>query len=320
MSDTPKLMQLVSAKIRLKHYSIRTEEAYTGWIKRFILFHNKQHPRYLKAYQIEQFLNYLAIQQNVSASTQNQALSSIIFLYRDVLGMEIPDLENISRAKKPKKLPVVLTQDEIKQLLAQLDGTIWLITSLLYGSGMRLLECLRLRITDIDLEKQQIIIRDGKGQKDRITMLPKSLVQPLVIHLEKMNSLHIQALKKGYGTVYLPYALEKKYPNANQEWPWQYVFPAKYPSIDPRTGINQRHHINEQVIQRAIKNALPAANIYKAASCHSLRHSFATHLLESGYDIRTIQELLGHQDISTTMIYTHVLNKGGKGVISPLDN
>lgn len=320
MSDSPTLLDLVSAKIRLKHYSIRTEEAYKNWIKRFILFHKKQHPRQLKAHHIEHFLSHLAIDKNVSASTQNQALSSIIFLYKDVLCMDIPDIENISRAKKPKRLPVVLTHDEIKKLLIQLDGTIWLIASLLYGSGMRLLECLRLRVKDIDLLKQQILIRDGKGQKDRITMLPKSLVEPLAIHLEKVRLLHCQALENGYGTVYLPFALEKKYPNASSEWVWQYVFPAKSASTDPRTGINQRHHLNEQVVQRAIKNALPAAKIYKAASCHSLRHSFATHLLESGYDIRTIQELLGHHDVSTTMIYTHVLNKGGKGVISPLDN
>lgn len=320
MNNTPLLMELVTAKIRIKHYSIRTEQAYKGWIKRFILFHKKQHPRQLKSQHIEQFLSHLATQQNVSASTQNQALSSIVFLYKDVLGMDLANIENVTRAKKTQKLPVVLTQHEIKQLLAQLDGIIWIIASLLYGSGLRLLECLRLRIKDIDLEKQQIIIRDGKGQKDRITMLPKSLVQPLTIHLEKVKCLHLQALEDGYGTVYLPNALTKKYPNANTEWGWQYVFPAKTPSIDPRSGHTQRHHIDEQTIQRAIKNALPAANIYKPASCHSLRHSFATHLLEAGYDIRTIQDLLGHKDISTTMIYTHVLNKGGRGVISPLDN
>ena len=319
MYDSPTLLDLVSTKIRLKHYSIRTEEAYKNWIKRFILFHQKQHPRQLKAFHIEQFLSYLATDKNVSASTQNQALSSIIFLYKDVLCMDMPELENISRAKKPKRLPVVLTPDEIKQLLAQLDGTIWLIASLLYGSGMRLLECLRLRVKDIDLKTHQIIVRDGKGQKDRITMLPKSLVKPLAVHLEKVRLLHCQALENGYGTVYLPFALDKKYPNANSEWAWQYVFPAKTASTDPRSDTKQRHHLSEQVIQRAIKNAISAANIYKPASCHSLRHSFATHLLESGYDIRTIQELLGHNDISTTMIYTHVLNKGGKGVISPLD-
>ena len=231
----------------------------------------------------------------------------------------MPELENVSRAKKPKRLPVVLTQDEIKKLLSQLDGTIWLITSLLYGSGMRLLEFLRLRVKDIDLKRHQIIIRDGKGQKDRVTMLPKSLIQPLTIHLEKVQQLHNQALDNGYGTVYLPYALAVKYPNASKEWAWQYIFPAKAASIDPRTGTRQRHHLSEQIIQRSIKHALVTASIYKPASCHSLRHSFATHLLESGYDIRTIQELLGHNDISTTMIYTHVLNKGGKGVISPLD-
>lgn len=319
MSESPTLLDLVSSKIRLKHYSIRTEQAYKSWIKRFIIFNQKQHPRQLNAYHIEQFLSYLATHQNVSSSTQNQALSAIIFLYKDVLCMDMPNLENVSRAKKPKRLPVVLTQDEIKQLLAQLDGTVWLIASLLYGSGMRLLECLRLRVKDIELKKHQIIIRDGKGQKDRITMLPKSLAQPLTIHLEKVRQLHCQALENGYGSVYLPFALEQKYPNANSEWAWQYVFPAKNTSVDPRTGIRQRHHINEQIIQRTIKNALRSANIYKAASCHSLRHSFATHLLESGYDLRTIQELLGHNDISTTMIYTHVLNKGGKGVISPLD-
>lgn len=314
------LLQQVSVKIRIKHYSIRTEEAYIGWIKRFILFHKKQHPRHLKAQHIEQFLSYLAVKQNVSASTQNQALSSISFLYRDVLGMDIPELENVSRAKKPQRLPVVLTQHEVKCLLAQLDGTIWLITSLLYGSGMRLLECLRLRVKDIDLDKNQIIIRDGKGQKDRITMLPQSLVKPLETHLEKVKQLHLQALENNCGSVYLPFALAKKYPFAHTEWAWQYVFPAKHLSIDPRSGISQRHHVNEQVIQRAIKTAIVAANISKPASCHSLRHSFATHLLEKGYDIRTIQELLGHQDVQTTMIYTHVLNKGGKGVISPLDN
>ncbi|HQV81200.1 MAG TPA: integron integrase [Agitococcus sp.] len=314
------LLQQVSVKIRVKHYSIRTEEAYLGWIKRFIFFHNKQHPRQLRAQHIEQFLSYLAVEKNVSASTQNQALSAISFLYKDVLAMDIPELENVSRAKKPQKLPVVLTQYEVKCLLAQLDGTVWLIASLLYGSGMRLLECLRLRVKDVDLNKNQIIIRDGKGQKDRITMLPQSLVKPLATHLEKVKLLHTQALANNYGTVYLPNALAKKYPFANTEWAWQYVFPAKHASIDPRSDTNQRHHVNEQVIQRAIKMAIVAANIAKPASCHSLRHSFATHLLESGYDIRTIQELLGHQDVQTTMIYTHVLNKGGKGVISPLDN
>lgn len=315
----PKLLDQVRGKIRLKHYSIRTEQAYTDWIKRFILHFGKKHPRDMGAAEVEQFLTHLAVNGRVAASTQNQARCALLFLYKEVLAIELPWLDNVEQAKAPKRLPVVLNRDEVQAILSRLTGTHWLIASLLYGTGMRIMECLRLRVQDVDVKRREILIRDGKGFKDRVTMLPVSLVAPLQSHLVKVRELHEGDLAQGKGAVYMPYALERKYPNAAKEWVWQYVFPAAKLSIDPRTQAVRRHHVQEQAIQRAVKQAVRDAELTKAATPHTFRHSFATHLLEGGYDIRTVQELLGHSDVSTTMIYTHVLNKGGKGVTSPLD-
>lgn len=315
----PKLLDQVRNAIRVKHYSYRTEESYINWIKRFIFFHNKRHPAEMGEREISQFLTHLAVNEKVSASTQNQALSAILFLYRNVLKQELAWIDDIERAKKPEKLPVVFTPDEAKAILLRLEGLTWLMASLLYGAGLRLMECVRLRVKDIDFAYNQIVLRDTKGNKDRVTMLPVSLKEPLQRHLSKVKVIHDQDLKEGFGRVYLPYALEQKYPNAAAEWGWQYVFPASKRSIDPRTGIERRHHLDESVLQRAVKQAIRKAGIAKLASCHTFRHSFATHLLENGYDIRTVQELLGHKDVRTTMIYTHVLNRGGKGVKSPID-
>lgn len=305
--------------IRVKHYSMRTEEAYVNWIKRFIFFHEKRHPLHMGEHEVSKFLSHLAVEGKVSASTQNQALSAILFLYQEVLKQELGWINNAKRAKKSSHLPVVFTKEEAKAVLLRVEGTKWLMASLLYGAGLRLMECLGLRVKDIDFSYSQITVRDGKGGKDRLTMLPESLKEPLKKHLEKVRILHEQDLKEGFGNVYLPFALAKKYPNAEREFAWQYVFPASNRSIDPRSGIERRHHVYETVLQKAVKAAVRAAGINKPASCHTFRHSFATHLLEDGYDIRTVQELLGHKDVSTTMIYTHVLNKGGKGVRSPLD-
>lgn len=269
--------------------------------------------------EINQFLNYLAIKAKVASSTQNQALCAILFLYNEVLKKQIGRFDDVIWAKKPKRLPVVFTRDEVKAVMRHLSGTQWLMAMLLYGAGLRLMECLRLRVQDIDFGYKQITVRDAKGHKDRVTMLPEMVIEPLKKHLKKVKALHEKDLREGFGTVYLPYALERKYPNACREWGWQYMFPATQISIDPRSGIKQRHHLSEKVLQRAVKEAVRKAGITKNASCHTFRHSFATHLLEAGYDIRTVQELLGHKDVSTTMIYTHVLNKGGKGVLSPAD-
>lgn len=268
--------------------------------------------------EVEAFLTHLAVNRQVASSTQNQAFSALLFLYREVLGIKLVDL-NATRSKLPQRLPVVLSQSEVNSLLAYLNGTHHLMASLLYGAGLRLMECVRLRIKDVDFSYDQLTIRDGKGNNDRVTMLPHSVVDQLKLHIDKSQLIHRQDLSEGFGEVYLPFALDRKYPNAAREWGWQYVFPARKRSIDPRSGINRRHHINEQSLQRAVKKAVQASNFHKPATCHTLRHSFATHLLEAGYDIRTVQELLGHRDVSTTMIYTHVLNKGGKGVNSPLD-
>jgi len=315
----PKLLDQVRGKIRLKHYSIRTEQAYTDWIKRFILHFGKKHPRDMGAAEVEQFLTHLAVNGRVSASTQNQAKCALLFLYKEVLAIELPWLDNVEQAKAPKRLPVVLNRDEIQAILSRLTGTQWLIASLLYGTGMRIMECLRLRVQDVDILRSEILIRNGKGAKDRVTMLPRSLVVPLQAHLLKVRELHETDLTQGFGAVFMPFALERKYPAAAKEWIWQYVFPAAKLSTDPRTNIVRRHHVLEQSIQRAVKQAVRDADLTKAATPHTFRHSFATHLLEGGYDIRTVQELLGHSDVSTTMIYTHVLNKGGRGVLSPLD-
>lgn len=319
--EPPKLLDQVRGKIRLKHYSIRTEQAYVDWIKRYILYFDKQHPKDLGATEVEQFLTHLAVVGKVAASTQNQAKSALLFLYKEVLELELPWLDDVERAKVPKRLPVVLTQQEVQAILKQLNGTNHLVVSLLYGTGMRILEVLRLRVKDVDFARKEILIRDGKGFKDRVTMLPVSVIAPLKAHLERVKSLHEQDLQAGYGSVFLPYALAKKYPYAARDWAWQYVFPSQKLSVDPRSedATTRRHHVQDQAIQRAVRQAVRDAGISKPATPHTFRHSFATHLLESGYDIRTVQELLGHSDVATTMIYTHVLNKGGRGVSSPLD-
>jgi integron integrase len=315
----------VRGKIRLKHYSIRTEQAYVDWIKRYILHFNKQHPKDLGAAEVEQFLTHLAVVGKVAASTQNQAKSALLFLYKEILGVDLPWLDDVERAKAPKRLPVVLTKQEVQKILAQLEGTHHLVVSLLYGTGMRILEALRLRVKDIDFERREILIRDGKGYKDRVTMLPLSLITPLQVHLAQVKALHVNDLSQGFGAVYMPFALGKKYPYAARDWVWQYVFPSGKLSQDPRSvdenghGETRRHHVQDQAIQRAVRQAVVDADLTKPATPHTFRHSFATQLLESGYDIRTVQELLGHSDVKTTMIYTHVLNKGGRGVSSPLD-
>ena len=316
----PKLLDQVRVKIRVKHYSIRTETQYIHWIKRFILYHNKRHPREMGAKEVESFLTHLATAGGVSAATQNQALSALLFLYREILAVNLPWLDNVIRAKKPQRLPVVLSKNEVGKILARMDGTYALMAQLLYGTGMRLMECCRLRVKDIDFERREILIRDGKGAKDRVTMLPESLIQLLQQQLAKRRQLYEDDLAKGMAEVFLPDALARKYPNAASDWAWQYVFCSGSYSVDPRSGRERRHHIDEKLLQRAMKKAVAASGVQKLATPHTLRHSFATHLLEGGYDIRTVQELLGHSDVSTTMIYTHVLNKGGKGVISPLDH
>jgi integron integrase len=305
--------------MRLKHYSYRTEQAYMDWIRRFILFHHKRHPQEMGAQEIEAFLTHLAVHENVAASTQNQALQAILFLYREVLGREITEPIQAMRARKPKRLPTVLTREEVLLLFNQMSGIHKLIAQLLYGSGLRLMEALRLRVKDLDFEYRTITVRDGKGEKDRITILPDLLQDPLRHHLEQVRRLHQQDLDQGYGAVYLPEALARKYPNAEREWGWQWVFPSPRLSLDPRTGVIRRHHLDPSSVQRAIREAARAAGITKPVTPHTLRHSFATHLLETGYDIRTVQELLGHKDVRTTMIYTHVLQRGGRAVRSPLD-
>jgi len=289
------------------------------WIKRFVLFHHKRHPAEMGAAEVEAFLTHLAVEGKVAASTQNQAKAAVLFLYSQVLNQQLPWLENVEQAKVSKRLPVVLTVNETRALLERLKGVHKLQANLLYGTGMRLMEAMRLRVKDIDFERKEILIRDGKGAKDRVTMLPVTLADLLQRHLQTVKALHDDDLQAGYGNVYLPNALERKYPNASREWAWQYVFPATQVSVDPRSGITRRHHLDEKGLQRAMKQAVRDCGLVKPATPHTLRHSFATHLLDSGYDIRTVPELLGHSDVSTTMIYTHVLNKGGRGVRSPLD-
>lgn len=317
--NSPRLLERVRDVIRFHHYSIRTEEAYSSWIKRYIYFHKKRHPKDMGVKEIKEFLTYLAVHRKVSASTQNQAFNALLFLYKKVLEIDLPKIDDVTRAKKSQHLPVVFTRNEIKALLSQFDGTKWLIYNLIYGCGFRIMECMRLRIKDIDFHYKQIIVRDAKGKKDRVTVLPEKLLQSLHLHLDKVKFLHQQDLEKGYGRVYLPFALERKYPNANKEWGWQYVFPSSNLSVDPRTNITRRHHLHEKILQKQMKQAIRTAGIIKPGSLHTLRHSFATHMLEDGYDIRTVQELLGHKDIKTTQIYTHVLNRGAGGVRSPLD-
>ena len=318
-ANPPRLLDQVRDKLRVKHYSIRTEQTYTDWIKRYIYFHDKRHPKDLGARDIEAFLTHLAVVGKVAASTQNLAKSSLLFLYREVLEIDLPWLDNITQAKAPKRLPVVLTVSEVQSVMSHLTGTHSLIASLLYGGGMRLMEAVRLRVKDVDFAQHEILVREGKGFKDRVTMLPEVVVAPLKAHLAKVKTLHEEDLAQGFGEVYLPFALDKKYPTAGRDWGWQYVFPSKNLSVDPRSDKTRRHHVDEKGVQRAVKQAVRDAGLVKPATPHTLRHSFATHLLQSGYDIRTVQELLGHSDVSTTMIYTHVLNKGGRGVVSPLD-
>ena len=289
------------------------------WIRRFMLFHGKRHPAEMGETEIGQFLSALAVDQRVSASTQNQALNAILFVYRHVLDLNPGWIDNVVRAKRPQRLPVVLRKHEVKALLDAMEGVHWIMGHLLYGAGLRLLECLRLRVKDIDFSANHIVVREGKGNKDRLTMLPLSVKASLVAHLARIRELHQHDLAHGFGSVYLPDALHRKYPNAPKQWGWQWVFPATQISVDPRSGERRRHHLHEVVLQRAVRAAARQAGIIKPVGCHTLRHSFATHLLEDGYDIRTIQELLGHKDVSTTMIYTHVLNRGGKGVTSPAD-
>ena len=318
MSDI-KLLDQVRNSIRTLHLSIRTEQAYLAWIKRFILFHHKTHPAQMREPHIEKFLTSLAVDEEVSSSTQNQALNAILFLYREVLHSKIGILHDIVRAKRTQRIPVVFSKEEIQSVLHHLSGTSWLICALLYGSGMRLLECLRLRLKDIDFLRKQIVVREGKGEKDRITLLPISLVTSLQRQIAKVKLLHQEEKAAGFGDVNLPDALLKKFPRAAKEFSWQYIFPASKRSVDPGTGAIQRHHIDESAVQRAFKQALVKSGVQKAGTIHSLRHSFATHLLESGYDIRSVQELLGHKDIRTTQIYTHVMDKGNLAIRSPLD-
>ena len=314
-----KLLDEVRGVLRAKHYSLKTEQSYLGWIRRYILFHNKRHPTDMGETEINQFLTHLAVKENVAASTQNQALCALVFLYKVVLKSKVQDLGNVIRAKKPKRLPIVLTVEEVRLVMGHLTGATWLLVNLLYGSGLRQAEGLRLRVQDIDFSYNQITVRSGKGDKDRFTMLPQIVKEPLKRHLEKVKHLHDMDLANGFGNVYLPTAIDKKYPNAAKEWAWQYVFPARELSTDPRSGIKRRHHQGEWVLQRELKQARLKAGLTKRISSHTFRHSFATHLLQSGYDIRTVQELLGHNDVRTTMIYTHVIQQGGQGVRSPAD-
>jgi len=313
-----KLLDRVRRAIRIRHYSRRTEEAYIAWIRRFIVFHGTRHPRELGEREVTAFVSHLA-ERGVSASTQNQALSAILFLFEGVIGQRLAWMNEIVRAQRPVRLPVVLSRSEVSALLSQLRGPAWLMASLMYGAGLRLLECAELRVKDINFDRSELTIRDGKGGKDRVTMLPSAVKDPLVAHLKWVKVQHKADLAAGRGRVALPGTLRAKYPNAPSEWAWQWVFPATRFYVDQETGERRRHHLHESVLQRAVKDAARAAGISRPATCHSLRHSFATHLLEAGYDIRTIQELLGHRDVSTTMIYTHVLNQGGRGVRSPLD-
>ncbi len=315
----PRLLDQVRARMRRLGLAIRSEEAYVGWIRRFILANEKRHPREMGAREVEAFLTALAVRDQVAAATQNQALAALLFLYREVLETELPWMDDIRRAKRPERLPVVLSREEAGALLGELSGSCWLQAAILYGSGLRLMECLRLRVQDVDFARREITVRHGKGGKDRRTMLPAALVEPLRAQLAEARRLHERDLAAGFGAVWLPDALARKYPNAAREWLWQYLFPASRRSVDPRSGVERRHHLDESVLQRAVKQAARRAQLGKPATCHTLRHCFATHLLESGYDIRTVQELLGHADVSTTMIYTHVLNRGGRGVVRPLD-
>jgi integron integrase len=316
----PELIQAVKAKVRTRHYSYRTETSYLDWVRRFIAFHDYADPRVLDAAAaVKTYLDYLAVERDVAASTQNQALNALVFFYGQILDKPVGEMEEFARAKRPRRLPEVMTRDEVQGLLSKMSGITGLMAGLMYGGGLRLMECVRLRVKDIDFAQHQIMVRDGKGQKDRVTMLPERFAALLQEHLARVRTVYDQDLAQGMAGVYIWPALERKYPNAGKEWIWQYVFPAKTLSVDPRSGKVRRHHINENLIQKAVKEAAAEAAINKLVSCHTLRHSFATHLLEAGYDIRTVQELLGHADVATTMIYTHVLNRPGLSVKSPAD-
>jgi integron integrase len=319
VGSRPKLLAQLRSALRSRHYSQRTEKAYVMWVRRFVHFHDLRNPSGMAEPEINAFLTHLAVECHVSASTQNQALSALLFLYRHVLGREVGKLADIIRARKPARLPVVMTRDEIRAVFKHLSGERFLMALLLYGGGLRLLECLRLRVQDLDIESKIITVRDGKGFKDRVTTLPTTAIQPLQGHLEHVKRLHQKDLGEGFGRVLLPDALERKYPNAAAEWRWQWVFPQRRRWKDRRTGRQGRHHVDASILQRAVRQAVMMAGLSKRASCHTFRHSFATHLLEDGYDIRTVQELLGHKDVKTTMIYTHVLNRGPAAVQSPID-
>jgi integron integrase len=315
----PRLLDQVREAIRVRHYSIRTEDAYVNWIRQFIRFHGTRHPVELGEAEVNAFLTHLAVERTVAASTQNQALSALLFLYKEVLDRPLDGLGQVVRAKRPERLPVVLTREEVKAVLAHLTGEKWLIASLLYGSGLRLMEAVRLRVKDVDFGQKHLIVRDGKGRKDRVALLPNALADPLRRQVEHALAIHSKDLREGYGRVYLPDALATKYPNADRQPGWQYAFPASKRGLDPRTGDVRRHHLAESGVQKLVTAAVRRAGLTKPATCHTFRHSFATHLLESGSDIRTVQELLGHQDVRTTMIYTHVLQAGPLGVRSPID-
>lgn len=317
---SPRLLDQVKNAIQVRHYSIRTEQAYVHWVKNYIYFHKKKHPKDMGDVEITAFLSHLASTKNVSASTQNQASNALVFLYRKVLDIEVGVFKELVRAKKSKRLPVVLTHDEATDVLSYINGMNGVMANLLYGSGLRLMECVRLRIKDIDFKFKQIIVREGKGKKDRFTILPEKLIVPLKEAIRHAKNIHQLDLSEGFGEVYLPYALARKYINAPKETGWQYIFPASKRSIDPRSNVMRRHHISETVLQKAVKSALRKTNIVKSASCHTFRHSFATRLLEKGIDIRTVQEFLGHENVSTTEIYTHVLNINKRGVLRPIDD
>lgn len=321
MQNPPvKLLDQVRQRLRLKGYSIRTEKSYTEWIRRYILFHNKRHPKDMDKKEIEAFLSHLVLERNVAPSTQNQAFNAILFLYDQVLEIKMPDNIQSIRSKKPVRVPTVMTREETRKVISLMSGIHQLMAKVMYGCGLRALECMRLRVKDVDFALNQTIVRDGKGKIDRITVLPDGIKPDIEAHLRLVQQVHRQDLRNGLGRVYLPYALARKYPNADKQWGWQYVFPSKTLSDDPRSGIKRRHHMHESSIRKAIQQAAKLSGIVKPIGCHTLRHSFATHLLMDGYDIRTVQELLGHKDVSTTMIYTHVLNRGGRGVVSPLDS
>jgi len=317
--DKHQLLNQIRKEIRKRHYSYRTEKQYVGWAHRYLQFNENTPPGQLGAREVESFLSYLATGRQVAAATQAQALAALLFLYKHVLRVDLPWIDNVTRARRPKRIPVVLTRAEVRRLLAELHGKYWVIASLLYGSGLRLLEALRLRVKDLDLDTRTLVVRDGKGMKDRVTLLPESLVSPLRVRLTRLREMHDAATEAGFGGVELPHALHRKYPRAHLDFGWQYLFPASSPTRDPRTGGWRRHHVHEQSFQRVMREAVRRADLHKPASCHTLRHCFATHMLESGADIRTVQELLGHSSVKTTQIYTHVLNRGGIAARSPLD-